>query len=270
MHKQNTLQFNVADMNVGMWQLCTKATSYSFGRRLYRLQQDQHAYWLKTQVKATNLVVEQNYLREVKFYQMMQGQLDCLLPIQHINLSTHPEFSDHYPSFILPHATPWLTDPDDLSLMGIKEKIFEIAVALEALFDMGYLHADLKQEHFVCWRGQLKLLDLEQVLYRGQQHSHLSATPRYMAPELFQGQPKSLATELYALGIILYEWLSGQRLSAKSYMDWAYLHCQHLEIQLPERYQLFLSLIKALTFKHQDNRLTDISALKQQILLINC
>ena len=37
----------------------------------------------------------------------------------------------------------------------------------------------------------------------------MNATPRYMAPELFQGQAKSLQSEVYALGIIFMSGLQG-------------------------------------------------------------
>ena len=55
-----------------------------------------------------------------------------------------------------------------------------------------------------------------------------------MAPELFHGEIKTVRTDLYALGVILYEWLSGKRLIARNYQDWAVLHCQTLKIRLPD------------------------------------
>ena len=38
----------------------------------------------------------------------------------------------------------------------------------------------------------------------------LSGTPRYMAPELFNGAPASVQSDIYSLGITLFEWLMGR------------------------------------------------------------
>jgi hypothetical protein len=57
-------------------------------------------------------------------------------------------------------------------------------------------------------------------------------------------------SDLYAFGIILYEWLTQSRLTAKTYQDWAVLHCQQLQIQLPDRFKQFLPLLNGLLQKH--------------------
>ena len=46
---------------------------------------------------------------------------------------------------------------------------------------------------------------------RNVQSSELAGTPDYMAPEMWKGQKASVATDLYALGVILYELASGHR-----------------------------------------------------------
>ena len=60
-----------------------------------------------------------------------------------------------------------------------------------------------------------------------------------MAPELFHGTRKNIQSDLYAFGVVLYEWLSQIRLQANTYHDWAVLHCQNLNIQLPDSFQIF-------------------------------
>ena len=90
----------------------------------------------------------------------------------------------------------------------------------------------------------------------------MTATPRYMAPELFHGEAKTLASDLYALGIIVYEWLTQRRLQAKSYQDWAYLHCQQLKIELPAAYLGFQDLLEAMLNKQKSQREVSFLALK--------
>ncbi|WP_032008484.1 protein kinase domain-containing protein, partial [Acinetobacter baumannii] len=84
------------------------------------------------------------------------------------------------------------------------------------------------------------------------------ATPRYMAPELFHGANKTVQSDLYALGIVLYEWLTQTRLQANSYHEWAVLHCQKLNVVLPSSFQVFLPLLSGLLQKQQQSRFSNV------------
>ncbi len=55
----------------------------------------------------------------------------------------------------------------------------------------------------------------------------------------------------------MYEWLSQMRLQANSYHDWAVLHCQNLDIQLPDSVQVFYPLLAGLLQKQQKNRFSN-------------
>ncbi len=247
----------------------TKPTSSAYGRRLYQVQHQGQWFWLKAQLRDTHIQFERSYCQELGFYQHMQGQYAYLLPFQQLDASNQVVFERSYDVLILPHAEPWLSDPKQLSVHHIAKKIIAMLQAIEDLYALGYLHADLKHEHFIDWQGQLKLIDFEQVQSIDSKLNHVTATPRYMAPELFHGEAKSLHSELYALGIIIYEWLKEERLVAKRYIDWAYLHCQNLTLTLPEPYAVFLPLLQSLTMKQKAARQTDISEIKQQLLQID-
>ena len=79
-----------------------------------------------------------------------------------------------------------------------------------------------------------------------------------MAPELFHGANKTVQSDLYALGIVLYEWLTQTRLQANSYHEWAVLHCQKLNVELPSLFQVFLPLLSGLLQKQQQNRFSNV------------
>ncbi|MEG0132335.1 MAG: protein kinase, partial [Acinetobacter sp.] len=63
--------------------------------------------------------------------------------------------------------------------------------------------------------------------------------------------------------------LSQTKLCAKNYHDWAVLHCQKLEIQLPNQLQCFLPLLKGLLQKHKEQRLTSVVEAKHCLNMIN-
>ena len=112
-------------------------------------------------------------------------------------------------------------------------------------------------------------IDFEQSCKLEHSIQNLTATPRYMAPELFHGKPKTVQTDLYAFGIILYEWLSQTRVCAKNYHDWAVLHCQKLQIQLPNELQCFLPLLNGLLHKHKEQRLNSVVEAKHCLNVID-
>ncbi len=89
----------------------------------------------------------------------------------------------------------------------------QICVALQVAHDNGIIHRDLKPENvLITPEGVAKLTDF------GLARSHASrlssenmliGTVYYMAPEMALGQAVDARTDLYALGIMLYELLTG-------------------------------------------------------------
>lgn len=264
--------------------LKTKARSLSFGRRLYQFQAAadglggaQQLFWLKGQLcsdSSSNPVhhsaqAEAGFQHELSLYQALQRQrAGFLLPFQIIQADCLSFAEGLYPqALVLPDAPPLFSlDPQRLSMVQIQALLLQAADALDQFAQLGWLHADIKQEHFVQHAGQVRLIDLEQAQpIHAPPPPELNATPRYMAPELFQGQPKSLQSDVYAFGIVLYEWLTGQRLQALHYEDWAYLHCQRLNIDLPQQFRCFQPLLQAMLAKRKSQRMRDFSQVKTRL-----
>jgi tetratricopeptide (TPR) repeat protein len=92
----------------------------------------------------------------------------------------------------------------------------QLADALSAVHGAGILHRDLKPANIVCTSAhQIKLIDFgiakwAQASVRTQTNA-VMGTPVYFAPELIVGAAATRATDLYALGVILYELLIGDR-----------------------------------------------------------
>lgn len=275
MQAQNSFKFNLEDICSKKLILASNPKSLALGRRVFYWFEEHQQYWLKTQALQSNEILESSFQRELDIYlSVTQRQAQTItLPFQILNHSSLVEnFHIAIPMLILPHAKSLFAEsPYTLSIDEIKHKMIQALSVLENLHKAGWLHADLKKEHFVEYGKTASLIDFEQSI-KIQNTSNINtmnATPRYMAPELFHAEAKSIASDIYALGIIFYEWLKQERLFAKNYYDWAVLHCQKLEIELPKAYLCFKSTLDAMLNKQKQHRLTDISALKMRLITEN-
>ena len=99
----------------------------------------------------------------------------------------------------------------------------QIARGLAAAHERGIIHRDLKPENiFIVNDGQIKILDFglarqvndEQdptVTGRGTAPGVVMGTAGYMSPEQVRGQPVDSRSDVFALGAVLYEMLTGKR-----------------------------------------------------------
>lgn len=78
----------------------------------------------------------------------------------------------------------------------------------------GIIHRDIKPQNvMVTADGSIKMLDFGIALAKGSmqltQANNVMGSVHYLAPELAKGKPASAQSDIYALGIVLYEMLTG-------------------------------------------------------------
>jgi serine/threonine protein kinase len=124
----------------------------------------------------------------------------------------------------LPFLTMEYVDGEDLATLLRRigrlpsDKAVEVArqicAGLAAAHEHGVIHRDLKPANvMIDGRGKVRITDfgLAGVAGTFRAEESRAGTPAYMAPEQLAGKDASLQSDIYALGLVLYEVFTGKR-----------------------------------------------------------
>jgi serine/threonine-protein kinase len=90
----------------------------------------------------------------------------------------------------------------------------QLCAGMSAAHNKGVVHRDLKPANvMIDGRGHVRITDFGLAVAAGEEvpTGDVSGTPAYMAPEQFAGKGSSVQSDIYALGLVLYELYTGQR-----------------------------------------------------------
>lgn len=178
------------------------------------------------------------------------------------------------------------TKPQGLGLWKTIRVVEQIAEALAMAHDMGVVHRDLKPENIFLLPNPghsyplVKVLDfgiarlLQEDAPKLTIEGHVLGTPYYIAPEQITGHAITPKTDVYALGVVLYEMLTGTPpFTGSGSLEIFSKHLMHqpspLSVYRPELEDTQLThLLTQMLAKSPDLRITDMRELCQQLPLV--
>jgi len=110
-----------------------------------------------------------------------------------------------------------LRESGRLSIAEALEIAVQVAYGLEAIHEAGIIHRDLKTPNIIRdARGVVRLMDFGIAKQLGTNATAATATglivgtPEYMSPEQGRGEPVDRRSDIYALGIVIFEIFTGR------------------------------------------------------------
>jgi serine/threonine protein kinase len=114
--------------------------------------------------------------------------------------------------------TQWMIDNPQPDLETIRGIVEQIARGLQAFHRLEMLHQDIRPENIMIDKtGTVKIIDFGSTRVRGVveaapsiDHDDILGTAQYTAPEYFLGESGSSRSDIFSLGVITYQMLTGR------------------------------------------------------------
>lgn len=167
-------------------------------------------------------VLHAHLLTEAESKSRLEREAQAVAKLKHDNIVQIYDYSgrDSAASFIVTEFIEGKTLKQNLAQRRLPFPelaallVTEVGVALQHAHDLGILHRDLKPENVMVRNdglvklmdfGVAQVVDLERMTVTGQ----LLGSPAYMAPEMIEGKPVDFRTDVFSLGIMLYQLVTG-------------------------------------------------------------
>ena len=203
-----------------------------------------------------NPVFRERFVRE---YKLIAG-----LAFEHVVRIHDQGFAGEHPYIameFLPSGTLAARIHEGMGSLMALRIASQIARALDAIHERGIVHRDLKPAN-ILFRADDRpvivdfglardLASISSLTLAGQ----FPATPRYMSPEQCRGEPVDARSDLYSLGAIFYEMLTGHKIfETENPAKLALMHMNAPIPKLPATLAGYQFILERLLAKRRDER----------------
>ncbi|PUA30311.1 MAG: hypothetical protein B0W54_07335 [Cellvibrio sp. 79] len=204
--------------------------------------------------------------KDPEFHQRFQREANIIGQLSHPNIIPIYDIGRHeglnYISMeFLPNGSL-----DEKIKLGITQEqaikiTIGIAAALEQAHSKGYMHRDIKPENILFREDGSPVLTDFGIARTIKSKANMTqvgtviGTPYYMSPEQAKGEPSDGRSDLYSLGVVLYEMLSGEKLfHADSSLAISVKHINEQPPALPGNFSVLQPLLDILLEKEPEQR----------------
>lgn len=174
-------------------------------------------------------VLHEKSLQDSWVVQKFQQEKEALARVDHpgvVGILDTGELPDAKPYLVMQYVDGVTLrsqiKPEGMSIERAAEIIRQTGRALSAAHDRGIFHRDLKPENimlqtFGSGEEQVKIIDFgiaklkDSVVAPSTMTGATAGTVAYMAPEQLSGRPVSAATDIFAMGAVAYELVTGRK-----------------------------------------------------------
>lgn len=153
--------------------------------------------------------------------QRFQREAKALATLNHPNIVTVYDVSEHHGApfiameYLKGQSLKQIIASDDLSIERVLELASQIADGLTAAHKADVVHRDIKSENIIVSpEGRVKIMDFGLATWKGvtqvTQEGSTVGTMAYMSPEQTEGKTVDARTDLWSLGVVLYEMITGR------------------------------------------------------------
>jgi len=164
----------------------------------------------------------------------------------------------------------------DISVEVALAVLIQVAGALGAIHERGMVHRDMKPDNIMLRAdGSLALADfgiatLKDTKLSITAHGEVFGTPAYIAPEQASAQHVDHRADLYALGVMFFELLTGKKpYRAANTQALLYQHVNLPIPELPAQFSHIQPLVNVMMAKNPDNRIANAGMLIDMALEIS-
>jgi hypothetical protein len=182
--------------------------------------------WLKREFR---VVASLRHPNLVELFELVAHERNCYFTMEYIvgvdprRWVTRPTLElphDHTTSTLAPlraltHPAPPAGPVHEIDVARVRGVLVQVAEAIAFLHARGVIHRDIKPSNVLVTNGTAKLLDFGLALDRQRIEGELAretrvvGTPAYMAPEYVAKQSVTPAMDIYALGVLGFELVTG-------------------------------------------------------------
>jgi serine/threonine protein kinase len=251
---------------------------------VYLAQQIRPSRRVAVKVLQPNLSMNSEVYQE--FLVRFRREADVIARLEHVNIMPIYEYGeqDNLAYLVMPYLgggslRDVLNRRGALPLDEATTYIEQAASALDYAHSQGVIHRDLKPANFLLASdGRLVLADfgIARIMEESASSSALTGTgtvlgtPEYMAPEMARGEPIDYRVDIYELGVVLFQMLSGHvPFTGNTPISVAAKHIQEqmplLQRENPAIPAAVDAVIQKATAKYVDGRYTSARAMAQAL-----